>query len=149
MSAISAPPTNNTGSNVPAVTRRPQMFSATLNKGQECRSKQGLLMERLPSTFHWRNAFMEDASRNHRSAGTVHMGLQLKTHADQLGHPRFEGEVSDDSRKLFFTKSAFSAGKNCLYLPGNLCSWFKQWAIKTLTQHVPSSPTGRFRFSSL
>lgn len=61
---------------------------------------------------------MEDASRNHRSAGTVHMGEsthcpQLITHADQLGHPKFEGEVSDDSRKLLFTKNTFTAGKNC------------------------------------
>lgn len=123
--------TNTTGSNMPAVTSQPQTFSATLNKGQECKSKQGLLMERLSSTFHWRNACMEDAYRNHRSAGTVHMGEstpcpQLITHADQLGHPRFKGEVSDDSRKLFFTKNAFTAGKNCLDLPGNLCSWFKQ-----------------------
>lgn len=52
------------GSNVPAVTRQPQTFSATLNKGQECKSKQGFRIEWLSSTFHWRNVCMEDAYRN-------------------------------------------------------------------------------------
>lgn len=54
--------------------RQPQTFSATLYKGQECESKQGLLMKQVSNTFQWRNACMEDAYRNHRPAGTVHMG---------------------------------------------------------------------------